>query len=97
MLGRVLFAFVWLIIAAGLVLPLYPPDVATPGTPAAATALLVADTTTSGCQADAEDAGCHSACRCGPALSPAAAAPEPCVRLTVYLVIRPLPEKPPAI
>ena len=29
MLGRVLFAFVWLIIAAGLVLPLYPRDVVT--------------------------------------------------------------------
>ena len=26
MLGRVLFTFVWLIIAAGLVLPLYPGD-----------------------------------------------------------------------
>jgi hypothetical protein len=29
MSGRVLFAFVWLIIAAGVALPLYPGDVAT--------------------------------------------------------------------
>ena len=90
MLGRALFALVWLIIAAGLALPLYPPDVATPGPPAAGSALLAADTTVSGCENDVDDAGCRST-------QTASAAPEPCVSLTVYLIVRPLPEKPPAI
>jgi hypothetical protein len=94
MLGRVLFALVWLIIAAGVTLPLYPPDVATPGPPAAATALLVADTMTFGCEDHAEDADCRSACPCAPALATASASPEPCVSLTVYLVVRPLPTAP---
>ena len=31
MLARLLFAFVWLIIAAGLLLPLFPGDMASPG------------------------------------------------------------------
>ena len=93
MLGRALFTLVWLIIAAGLALPLYPADVATPGAPAAASALLVADTTASGCPDLFEDAGCGSTCPCAPALAAAAAA-EPCVGLTVYLVVRPLPSDP---
>jgi hypothetical protein len=82
MLGRVLFALVWLIITAGLVLPMYPPDVATPRPPAAATAPLVADTTTSGCETDAQ------------VLASPSAAPEACVCLTVHLVVRPLPSAP---
>jgi hypothetical protein len=90
MRGRVLFALVWLIIAAGLVLPLYPPDVAIPGPPAAAPALLAAHTTTPGCENHADGAGC-------PSTRTASPAPKPCVSLTVYLVVRPLPEKPPAI
>lgn len=94
MLGRVLFALVWVIIAAGVSLPLYPPDVATPGTPAAASALLVADTMTFGCEA-AEDADCRSTCPCGQALASASVTPDACVRLTVYLVVRPPPSGPP--
>jgi hypothetical protein len=94
MLGRVLFALVWLIIAAGVTLPLYPPDVATPGPPAAATTLLVADTLTSSCEDHVDGADCRSACPCAQALPAASAAPEPCVRLTVYLVVRPLPSAP---
>jgi hypothetical protein len=95
MLGRVLFALVWLIIAAGVALPLRPSDVATPGQPATATALLVADTMTSGCEDHAEDADCRATCPCGQALAIASAAPEACVSLTVYLVVRPLPSAPP--
>jgi len=94
MFGRVLFALVWLIIAAGVALPLYPPDVATPGAPAAASALLVADTMTSGCEDHAEDADCRATCPCGQTLATASAAPEACVSLTVYLVVRPLPSGP---
>ena len=88
MLGRALFALVCLIIAAGLALPMYPPDVARPGPPAAGSALLAADTTTSGCENDVDGAGCRST---------QAASAAPCVSLTVYLIVRPLPEKPPAI
>jgi len=97
MLGRVLFALVWLIIAAGVTLPLYPPDVATPGPPAAATALPVADTMASSCENHVDGADCRSACPCAHALPAASAAPERCVRLTVYLVVRPLftPQPPP--
>ena len=94
MLGRVLFALVWLIIAAGVTLPRDPPDVATPGPPAAATALLVADTVTSGCENHVDGADCRSACPCAPALPAATAATEACVSLTVYLVVRPLPSAP---
>jgi hypothetical protein len=94
MRGRMLFALVWLIIVAGLVLPLYPPDVATPGPPAAAPALLIADTTTPGCENQLDGADCPSTCRCAPALATVTAAPEPCVSLTIYLVVRPLPPGP---
>ena len=94
MLGRVLFALVLLIIAAGVTLPLYPLDVATPRPPAAATALLVADTPTSGCPHHDEDVDCRSTCPCGQALATASPAREACVSLTVYLVVRPLPLAP---
>src|SRR5690606_10436156 len=51
MLGRLLFAFVWLIIAAGLVLPLYPHphDAATSAVAAADPVRLVASTDPAGC------------------------------------------------
>ena len=94
MVGRVLFALVWLIIAVGLALPLYPPDVAKPDPPAAGSALLAANTTTPGCQNHDDGADCHSTCPCGPALATAATAAEPCVSLTVLLVVRPLPSGP---
>ncbi|HSA79495.1 MAG TPA: hypothetical protein VLE23_01650 [Geminicoccaceae bacterium] len=89
MVGRVLFALVLLIIAAGVALPLYPTDVPAPAPPAAATALLVADTVPSGCVNDAKDAGCRSTCPCGQALATPSAAPETCICLAVYLVVRP--------
>jgi hypothetical protein len=68
MLGRVLFAFVWLIIAAGVALPLYPGEAvisvvtaaSDPIQPAAASGAL-------GCEdCPVPDAGvdCRSDCRC---------------------------------
>jgi hypothetical protein len=96
MLGRVMFALVWLFIAAGVALPLYRPDVATPGAPAAASALLVADTMTSSCANHADGGDSRSTCPCGQALATASAAPEPCVSLTVYVIVRPLPSGPPS-
>ncbi|MGH6902671.1 MAG: hypothetical protein ACREIR_08025 [Geminicoccaceae bacterium] len=50
MLGRVLFALVCVVIAAGLVLPLYPSGVEAPRSVAADPVLLAADAATSGCE-----------------------------------------------
>jgi hypothetical protein len=50
MLGRVLFALVWVVIAAGLVLPLYPSGVEAPMSAAADPVLLAADAATAGCE-----------------------------------------------
>ena len=68
MLGRVLFAFVCLIIAAGLVLPLYPRDVVTSVVAAASDPVQpVAATDAFGCGACSVadgDAACRSDCPC---------------------------------
>jgi hypothetical protein len=50
MLGRVLFALVWVVIAAGLVLPLYPSGVEAPMSAAADPVLLAADAATAACE-----------------------------------------------
>jgi hypothetical protein len=98
MLGRVLFAFVWLIIAAGLVLPLYPSERAAPAVAAAESALLLADATPPGCEdctdADRVGAGCNSACACWQLLPAAVASRATCFSLTVYVIARPLPSQP---
>jgi hypothetical protein len=95
MLGRVLFAVVWLIIAAGLVLPLYPSDRAAPGLAVAGGTLMVADTAAPGCEdcaaADLAAAGCRGSCACWQVLPAASAARVACLSLTVYLITRPLP------
>ena len=68
MLGRVLFAFVCLIIAAGLVLPLYPRDVVTSVVAAASDPVQpVAASDAFGCGACSVadgDAACRSDCPC---------------------------------
>jgi hypothetical protein len=97
MFGRVLFAFVWLIIAAGLVLPLYPRDLVTavvsaasdPVQPAAASAAF-------GCEnCPVADADCRSDCPCDQAL-PAVFVPlEEAVGVTLATSAR-LPGKVPA-
>jgi hypothetical protein len=65
MTGRVLFALVWLIIAAGVALPLYPRDIPESMVAAAADPVqLVAGTDTFGCEdcaiPDAGQARCKS-------------------------------------
>jgi hypothetical protein len=96
MLGRALFAFVWLIIAAGLLLPLFPAEVAAPGLADARIAATLAEAVDPGCErcavADA-DAG---ACRSGRWLRTAPAAAEACLRLRLRLVVEPVPpDRPP--
>jgi hypothetical protein len=66
MTGRVLFAFVWMIIAAGVALPLYPQDIPeSMGAAAADPVQLVAGTDAFGCEdcvvPDAGPARCKSA------------------------------------
>jgi hypothetical protein len=92
MFGRALFALVWLIIAAGLLLPMYPRDAHTPSFAAANSILSATDFMASRCEdcPVAEDAGavCRTDCPCGHLL-PAAFSLEHSVGLSVILVIRP--------
>jgi hypothetical protein len=98
MFGRVLFALVWLIIAAGVALPLYPRDV--PTSTVAVTSgpvQLVAGTAAFGCEdcpvADADRADCRSGCPCGEAL-PAVFVPlEEPVGLTIAVTEPSLPSR----
>jgi hypothetical protein len=87
MLGRVLFAVVCVIIATGLLLPVYPTEVAMPGT-ADARDMLVAGTRASAC-GDCDQAAASGRVACDRALQ--VAARKDCLHLTVYLIIRPLP------
>lgn len=94
MLGRALFAVVWLTIVAGLLLPLYPRDPGTPTLAAADSVLLATDFTASSCQdcpvADEGGADCRSDCPCGKLL-PAAFPSENAFSLSVIVTIRPIP------
>ncbi len=83
MLGRVLFAVVCLIIAAGLLLPIYPAEleVARP-VAAGAQDMLITDAGAPGCLVEAT--------------ARAAVPADACIRLTVYLVVAPLPAPGPA-
>ena len=98
MSGRVLFALVCLIIAAGVALPLYPRDVPT-ATVAVTTdpVQLAAGTDAFGCAdcpvAEAGRADCRSDCPCGEPL-PAVFVPlEEPVSLTIAVTVRPLPSR----
>ena len=112
MFGRVLFALVWLIIAAGVALPLYPRDVPT-STVAVTTdpVRLVAGTDAFSCEdcpvGDAGRADCRTDCPCGEAL-PAVFVPlEEPLGATIAVTVRsrasrqeqpqPLPARLPAI
>jgi hypothetical protein len=68
MLGHVLFAVVWLIIAAGVALPLYPGDVVTAVVPAASSRVEpVAASQAFGCEdfpVAETGADCPTACPC---------------------------------
>jgi hypothetical protein len=73
MTGRVLFALVWVIIAAGVALPLYPRDLPEGMVAAAAAPVqLVSGTDAFGCEdcvlPDAGQAHCRSDCTCGEAV-----------------------------
>jgi hypothetical protein len=103
MLGRVLFTFVWLIIAAGLVLPLYPGDeVISVVTAASNPVQPVAASEAFGCEdcPVADSADCRSDCPCDP-LVPAVFVPlEDGTDMTLTGSARPpakLPAKLPAI
>ena len=101
MTGRVLFALVWLIIAAGVALPLYPRDIPT-STVAVRTdpVQLAAGTDAFGCgDCPMDDAGrthCPSDCGCGDA-QPALFVPlEQQVSLTIRVTVRLEPSSRPA-
>lgn len=92
MTGRVLFALVWLIIAAGVALPLYPRDIPELVAAAADPVQLVAGTDAFGCEdcvvPDAGPARCKSDCGCGEAV-PALFVPlERPVRLIIGVTVR---------
>jgi hypothetical protein len=98
MFGRVLFALVWLIIAAGVALPLYPRDVPT-STVAVTTdpVQLAAGSDAFACEdcpvTDGGQADCRSGCPCGEAL-PAVFVPlEEPVTFTLAVTVRPLPSR----
>src|SRR5262245_36614349 len=92
MTGRVLFALVWLIIAAGVALPLYPRDMPEAMVAVAADPVqLVGGTDTFGCEdcvvPDAGRARCKSDCTCGEAV-PAVFVPlKHHVRLTIGVIL----------
>lgn len=96
MLGRVLFAFVWLIIAAGLVLPLYPRDVLTSVVTAANDPVQpVVGSDLFGCEdcvvADDGTLDCPSDCPCGQVLPTATGSVEDAFSPTVFIVVHPEP------
>ena len=96
MLARVLFALVWAVIAAGLVLPLYPSGVEAPRSAAADPVVLAADAATAGCEdcpiADDGSAD-ESDCPCARLLPAILVAVGDSSGLSVILVIRPQPSE----
>src|SRR5262245_43001947 len=100
MTGRVLFALVWVIIAAGVALPLYPRDIPESVAVAAADPVqLVAGTDTFGCEdcvvPDSGRARCKSDCPCGEAV-PAMFVPlKHQVRLTIGVILPIVPSSSP--
>jgi hypothetical protein len=92
MLGRALFAVVWLIIAAGLLLPLYPAEVSVPGSATGEVAASLADAMDAGCgPCPAAAAGGEACRRRGGGLAGAPAALKACSRLTLHQVVQPIP------
>jgi hypothetical protein len=93
MLGRALFALVWLVIAAGLALPLYPSDLGAPGSSAVDHVLLAADSVTAACESepipDNGSVDCQPGCPCGHVLLATFVAIDD--DLSVVLVIRSQP------
>jgi hypothetical protein len=97
MFGRALFALVWLIIAAGVALPLYSRDV--PGsTVAAATdsVQLAAGIDAFGCDECPVPDGGRADCRCDGAQAAVFVPLGEPVGLTIAVVVRPQASEPPA-
>jgi hypothetical protein len=96
MLGRVLFALVWLVIAAGFLLPLYPSDVAAPRSAAVDPVPSATGSRTAACEdcpvTDAGSADCEVDCRCGHLLPAALVAVDDSFGLSIILLI----QRPPA-
>jgi hypothetical protein len=84
MLGRALFSLVCLIIAAGVLLPVYPSRVETQDSASADPALLIADLVASECRDCAPVAAKVVRCR---ALPTSSDAPEASLSLTVHLIV----------
>ena len=98
MLGRVLFALVCAVIAAGLVLPLYPSDVE-PSRSAALDSMLPVDgSRTAACEEcpvpDAGSADCQSDCQCSHLLPATFVAVDDWFSLSVIVVVHPRPAGP---
>ena len=94
MLGRALFALVWLIIAAGVLLPLYPAHEEAAGLILAGGMEPVAGAVAAsceGCEPAASIDGCGTFCPCQHPLPAASLTPGACLSSTVYLVVQPLP------
>lgn len=95
MLGRLLLSVVGLIIAAGLLLPLYAPEGQGAGPAPAGAALLVAVAMTADCPkcgtVAAGDTICQPACPCSHALTPADDTAEDVAGEIIYLVVQPGP------
>jgi hypothetical protein len=95
MFGRALFALVWLIIAAGVLLPIYPSETERPSFVAADRAVLTTDLTAAECRdcrvARDDRADCRFECPCDRVLPVTFVPVEEAFRLSVVLLIRPLP------
>ena len=93
MLGRALFVFVWLIIAAGVLLPMYPPDMETASLPVADSVLRATGSAGAACQdcpvADEGAADCRSDCPCTHLLPAAFVSFEDSFSPSVVLFIHP--------
>jgi hypothetical protein len=99
MSGRALFTLVWLIVAAGLLLPLYPQGGQTPGTTAAPDAMaLVAAPDAFGGPDDPIGIRCRTGCRCDGLLAAVFGSVDdpfgPSVTLTVWFGPAYLPSGP---
>jgi hypothetical protein len=96
MFGRLLFALVWLLIAAGVALPLYPRPTSTVAV-TSDPVQLAAGSEAFGCEdcpvPDAGRADCRADCPCGAAL-PAVFVPlEEPVSVTIAVTVRSLPSR----
>jgi hypothetical protein len=92
MFGRALFALAWLTIAAGLLLPFFPRDVATPS--AANVVRPVAGFGGFACEdCLVADAGvdCQTGCACAQVLLIPAALVENAISLTIFVIDHPQP------